>query len=145
MVCDAQLLTTSHENILETGRTSSLPESCGAHQVLGGCLGPCGPAGGKVGVGGEETQSSVCVCFPFYFGAYLWIAALGEVRHALLGAGLPSPCLALPESGAWMGQIRAALGIRATLVGISLDEPVIWVFPLLPDWSFFFLIDVKFT
>lgn len=98
MVCDAQLLTISHENILETSRTTCLRESCGARQVRGGCLGPCGPAGGKVGVGGEETQSTLCVCFPFYFGAKLLIAALGEVRRArlssataFLGAGLPSP------------------------------------------------------
>lgn len=48
----------------------------------------------------SEPCVCICVCFPFYMGATLLIAVLGEVRDmefgsatAPLGAGLPSPWL----------------------------------------------------
>lgn len=134
MVCGAGLSTVSHENIPETSRSLCTPENCGAHGVLGGCLGPRGPVRGEVRVGGEETRPScVRVHFPFYLGAELLSAASGEARErggcgaatAFLGACLPSPRLPqLPQS-------------RAE-VGISLGEPGMRAFPSLLDLIFLF-------
>lgn len=62
MVCGARLSTVSHAHIPEGSGSPCQPETCGAHQVPGGCLGPCGSVGGAVGVGGGEETGGSCVC-----------------------------------------------------------------------------------
>lgn len=69
MFCGARLSTVSHAYIPEGSGSPCQPEPCGAHQVPGGCLGPCGSVGGAVGVGGEERKLVGAVCvFPVLFG-----------------------------------------------------------------------------